>query len=271
MIAILAMIATWLFSPQAAPAAGGQPTRAADAHARAAKEPVNCLECHAKLVAERFVHGPASNDGCLECHEIVLKEQAPPAVRLKANGVDGCVSCHDEIKARLAEKHVHAPVASGECTTCHDPHSAPYQYQLKAEGPAACALCHEDIGEDLKRPVVHKPTGNCGACHDPHGGPFRGQTRRPLNELCMDCHGAGAESEEASARKPGAPAVSLSADGTQGHPVSRHIVSGPRDPKSPDRPFTCASCHNPHGTKGGRLYRFEAMSLSELCVKCHNM
>ena len=270
MTTVVTLVVMWLLA-QPAPARSDAQARAADAHARAAKEAVNCTECHAKIVAERYVHGPAGSGGCLDCHEIVAKGQGAPAVVLKAEGIEGCVSCHEEIKARVAEKHVHAPVAAGECTTCHDPHSAPYRYQLKAEGSAACTLCHEDIGEDLKRPVVHKPTANCVTCHDPHGAPFRAQTRRPLNELCMDCHGARGEAEEDTPRKAGAPMVNLDPDGKQGHPVTRHIVIGPRDPKSPDRPFTCASCHNPHGAKGGKLFRFEATSLSELCVKCHNM
>ncbi len=270
MIAVVTWFAVWLFTAQTT-ASDDAKARAADAHARAMKEPVKCTQCHADLVAARYVHGPAANDGCLDCHQIVAKPQGPAAVALRAQGTEGCVSCHDEIKSRLGEKHVHAPVAAGECTTCHDPHSAPYRYQLKAEGPEACVMCHEDIGDDLKRAVVHKPTANCVTCHDPHGGAFPRQTRRPLNELCMDCHGDSPGAEERSHRKASAPVVDLDVEGKRGHPVAGHVVTGPRDPKSPDRPFTCASCHNPHGAKGGKLFRFEAMSLSELCVKCHNM
>lgn len=271
MITIVTMLALWLVSLQSAPAAPTAQTPAADAHSRALKEPVDCVECHTTLVAARYVHGPSANDGCLTCHEIVAKEQAPVTVTLRAEGIEGCVTCHDDIKSRLDEKHVHAPVAAGECTTCHDPHSAPYRYQLKAEGNAACVLCHEDIRDDLKRSVVHEPTDDCGTCHDPHGTAFPGHTRRPLNELCMDCHVAGSESREAPPRQQAAALLHLDAEGRRGHPVMGHIVTGPRDPKSPDRPFTCVSCHNPHGAKGGALFRFDAMSVSDLCVKCHNM
>ncbi len=271
MITIVTVLGLWLFLAQTAPPAGSAQARAAGAHARALKETVNCAECHATLVAARYVHGPAANGACLDCHEVVPKEPGKAAVTLRAEGVDGCVSCHDDITSRLGERHVHAPVAAGECTTCHDPHSAPYPYQLKAQGNAACVLCHEDIGDDLKRGVAHEPAANCGTCHDPHGGPFPGQTRRPLNDLCMDCHATRPEPQEAAARGPAAVLVRLDAEGRRGHPVTGHIVLGPRDPRSPDRPFTCVSCHNPHGAKGGRLFRFDAASVSELCLKCHSM
>lgn len=270
MIAILTWLSVWLLVSQGVQASDPK-ARATDAHARAQKETVNCTDCHADLVAARYVHGPAANGGCLDCHEVVAKGQGVVSVALKAEGTDGCVSCHDDIKARLNDKHVHAPVAAGECTTCHDPHSAPFRYQLKAEGNAACVLCHEDIGEDLKRPVVHKPTVDCGTCHDPHGGQFRAQTKRPLNELCMDCHVAAPEAESQARRQLSAKVIDLDADATRGHPVTGHIVIGARDPKAPDRPFTCVSCHNPHGTKAGSLFRFEAGSVSALCVKCHTM
>jgi predicted CXXCH cytochrome family protein len=47
-----------------------------------------------------------------------------------------------------------------------------------------------------------------------------------------------------------------------------HEVSGRLDPRRPGRPFSCASCHNPHGSDNPLLFYLGANPL-ESCDGCH--
>jgi predicted CXXCH cytochrome family protein len=49
-----------------------------------------------------------------------------------------------------------------------------------------------------------------------------------------------------------------------------HTVGGPKllDPRKPDRPFSCASCHNPHGSDFPFL-AYSGANAMESCDGCH--
>ena len=73
--------------------------------------------------------------------------------------------------------------------------------------------------------------------------------------LCLDCHGAVEKSPHA-----------IKGFGNAGHPVGKREK---KDPKRPDRLFTCGSCHNPHSSDSIRLFRYPAKSTMALCRNCH--
>jgi hypothetical protein len=72
------------------------------------------------LVFRSYLLHPALEDGCEGCH--TAEEGDLGTKDLK----EACYECHDDFeKAEEGEKkYVHAPVAEGECTECHDPHYA---------------------------------------------------------------------------------------------------------------------------------------------------
>ena len=247
-----------------------------------------CLTCHVGMAEHKVVHGPVAAGACLRCHE--LKPIGGRLVMKLASGATGdrpaplCLSCHTDIATRLKEPNIHAPVESGACGACHDPHGSDFKFQVRADGNALCLQCHEDIRAALARRTVHPPAAAaCVLCHDPHASRYALQTRLPLNALCLACHFSAATApddavplEFASHRVTAAerslfekaPRIGLEPDGTRGHPVIKHPVTNRTDPKT-GAAFGCASCHNPHGSSGPRLFRFEANTLVELCRNCH--
>jgi predicted CXXCH cytochrome family protein len=50
--------------------------------------------------------------------------------------------------------------------------------------------------------------------------------------------------------------------------LAGHIIKGPVDPRRPDREFTCASCHNPHGSDHQKLFYLGDTGM-ESCAGCH--
>ncbi len=51
-----------------------------------------------------------------------------------------------------------------------------------------------------------------------------------------------------------------------GHPLSKKDKA---DPKRPDRPFYCGSCHNPHSTDTSKLFRYSSKTTIGMCINCH--
>jgi predicted CXXCH cytochrome family protein len=141
---------------------------------------------------------------------------------------------------------VHAPVAAGDCLSCHDVHRSSNPRMLKAVGAQLCLLCHK-ANYDKKH--VHAPVaaGNCLACHDPHQSDNRYQLKKYGAELCLLCH-----------KKWYAEGVS----------VHQPIMDG-----------GCILCHNPHETDNRKLlttafpeefYMPYQESSYQLCFTCHN-
>jgi predicted CXXCH cytochrome family protein len=181
---------------------------------------------------------------------------APPAeAQLKKGRVykaqqKSCADCHGkEIKEFERRRTVHAPVAAGECESCHLRHGVVGLLRLSSEDPKLCLSCHAGAGGAATEPgatgqwpagagheIVHPPGDNlkCGTCHDPHGsdGPSLLRARDPA--MCLSCHPA-AEHEG----------------------LSGHSEAG----------IGCLTCHDPHGKGKSGSLRSPA---SELCVSCHD-
>lgn len=256
-----------------------------------AQNDATCASCHTDITTRKVLHGPVAAGTCLACH---VQSQAGGRVAIGlANGATSentaplCVTCHEDMPPRLTQAHVHAPVAAGGCTVCHDPHGSAFPFQLRAQRNEACLTCHEDVAEALRQKVPHAPAAaSCVLCHEPHASRFPAQTRQALNTLCLSCHAQASPApddetpaeQQAWERALAAAGLSgsrrrigLNTAGDAGHPVSGHPVQGVRDPLEKGRELTCVSCHNPHGAAGGALFRFGAINVSGLCIKCHNL
>jgi predicted CXXCH cytochrome family protein len=57
----------------------------------------------------------------------------------------------------------------------------------------------------------------------------------------------------------------------RGHPMVKHPTSGPSDPLKKDKPFTCLSCHVPHGSETAKLLAFVLKPGEGICQQCHKM
>jgi predicted CXXCH cytochrome family protein len=183
---------------------------------------------------------------CSSCHRQAGGKIHPKdkgAVTLTEEGAKLCYQCHDS-KATL--KYVHGPVASGDCTACHDPHHADNLKLLKLAGAALCLQCHEDM---FKHKHNHAPVeaGDCLACHDPHQSSERKLLKKAVVSLCEGCH---------YKRK------------STGKDVHAPVSAG-----------NCTACHAPHGSAYPSLlkHNFPAefylpyqVDEYALCFTCHN-
>ncbi len=117
--------------------------------------------------SEYNFHPPYQQRKCTECHD-----QSRSTNRLKEPMPQLCFTCHTGFSAQYAV--MHGPVASGNCTACHNPHMSKNEKLLTRSGQQICLYCHEsklvfqnEEHEDLE------PGDNCTDCHDPHGGDDR--------------------------------------------------------------------------------------------------
>ena len=131
---------------------------------------------------------------------------------------------------------IHPPVAKS-CTECHGAHGAPSRNVLKAgEGKKQCYACHQPVDKGKNKHAALERYG-CVGCHDPHGTAYGRLVPKRVNDLCL---GLPREAGGREARQP---------DGQAGHVLGGDLV----DPRRPNRDFTCASCHNPHGSDSPKL------------------
>ncbi len=192
------------------------------------------------LVFRAYRLHPALDEGCDGCHVV-------EGVKLAAKEQKGaCYACHTDFGAAEEgkTKFLHAPVAAGECTGCHDPHfSARPKLQKLEKG---CLECHDPVPADG---VVHRPVADadCKACHGPHVGAAPKQLLRAGNALCLGCH-ERFHAQHRSAAVKGA--------------ATRIPDDFPRDKAE----LACLGCHKPHQSPERRLF---AKNQGALCRTCH--
>jgi predicted CXXCH cytochrome family protein len=195
-----------------------------------------------QLLFQTYRLHPALDDGCESCHFV-------EGGKLRAKGQkEACYSCHDDFsKAKEGKKaFVHSPVASGECTGCHDPHfSAKPKLQKLSKG---CLECHDPFPSNG---TVHRPVANndCGSCHSPHAGPAPKQLVRPGNALCLACHEKFHEFHRSAE-------------------VRGKVTELPDDFPRDKGEMACLGCHAPHQSVEEHLFR---MKQQDLCKSCHRM
>lgn len=175
------------------------------------KMPDLCTDCHEqvekKLKGAKTQHKPLQQESsCGSCHS---PHFSTTAALLPKPEQDVCLGCHgtdslgtpprDNVMKQLdGKKELHAPLKSGRCGNCHDPHGSPYGKLLQGPYPSEfyapykegdydfCLSCHDK--SLLRFPettiytrfrngnnnlhylhVVNKRKGRtCRACHEPH-------------------------------------------------------------------------------------------------------
>jgi predicted CXXCH cytochrome family protein len=150
-----------------------------------------------------------------------------------------CLSCHVDFEQTLSRKHVHTPVAAGNCADCHDPHASEHGQLLAAEPEAICTTCHADVVPAEPRSAHDAvAAGRCVECHDPHASDAPKGLRAEGNGLCLGCHA----------------------------PLGQAIAGA--EHKHPPVEADCLGCHTPHASQSAPALL--ARQVPQLCVQCHD-
>src|SRR3990170_4291815 len=96
-------------------------------------------------------------------------------VKLKAEGSSLCFSCHEKLKEKSQLANVHLPFKQGNCTGCHNPHTARFPKLLAKKGGELCYSCHQDKKGRFTAALAHRPVmqGECTSCHQSHASPIK--------------------------------------------------------------------------------------------------
>jgi predicted CXXCH cytochrome family protein len=90
-------------------------------------------------------------------------------------------------------------------------------------------------------------------------------------DVCLDCHAEITKKQHAivgfgTGRHPLGELKKVKKDKTKEFEMKELM-----DPARPGKPFYCGSCHDPHSTDVNKLFRFNARTGMDLCMKCHKM
>ncbi len=139
--------------------------------------------------------------------------------------IQNCAECHKRI---LSKKYVHGTAGFGDCNVCHlEDNKNGVKYTVQQSIVEICINCHNNMRIDNYR-YAHGPfvAGSCEVCHDLHSSEYPHQLKMDTKDLCISCHH--------EFKKPGVI-----------HVVTKHPLSGKRDPSRPGKMLQCSSCHNP--------------------------
>lgn len=203
-----------------------------------------------------------------------------------------CLTCHLDFSEKMKKKFIHTPLAQGECTGCHNPHTSSHAKLMAAGKEAICSQCHDNLAPDGAR-SAHKVVkeGKCVSCHDPHSSNNPKNLLEAGNKLCFSCHKKMAEKIEKSKFKhapvakdclgchtPHASANNEYLLKTEAKSLclNCHQTDKPtfkaRHLNYPVEKSRCTSCHDPHGSsQGAILYdNVHQPLLKKMCNQCHN-
>ena len=202
-----------------------------------------------------------------------------------------CLECHDAFKEKLKNPFVHTPVKTGECSECHNPHTASHGKLLDEDPNKICNKCHEGIVPKNSK-SSHKVVmdGNCVKCHDPHAYNNKFLLLKEGNALCLECHKnignaiAKVKFKHNPVEKGCMNCHEPHASAKAKHLLKDDLVTLCLSCHKPDRPAfarqhmnypvtkaDCSSCHNSHGSdKGGILFdNVHQPVANKACTQCH--
>jgi DmsE family decaheme c-type cytochrome len=209
-------------------------------------------------------------------------------------GAEGklCLNCHSDFEEKVKSKFVHTPVKTGECSGCHNPHTAAHGKLLDASPNSVCFKCHGNVIPQ-KAGSTHKVAveGNCVKCHDPHGSNNKANLIKAGNDLCLSCHKAVGDAV-AKVKFKHTPVENGCLNCHDPHASEKSVRLLKRavpdlcvECHKPDRPSfskqhvnypvakaNCTSCHNPHGsnTAGILFDAVHAPVAGKRCSQCHD-
>lgn len=209
-----------------------------------------CISCHETLRALKTVKHVPMGSGCLTCHDVsegLEHPQQKDSIRLKEDVPRLCYSCHPE--GNYQDSHIHQPVLSGKCVSCHNPHHSENEYLLVKNVPEICFECHDK--ENFKRKYEHTVSskGCVRRCHNVHASSFPYLLHDAALDICLTCHASQATGRH----------VLSVLSGGKVHPV-RGVI----DPSNPTKEISCVSCHDPHSSNYPKL-----APSRRLCSRCH--
>lgn len=110
--------------------------------------------------SEASIHKPYLERKCEACHAADKKLLMP---------VPGlCFKCHTDF--RISQVYTHGPVASGNCTKCHNQHLSQYPKLLIRQGQQLCTTCHAPAELFRNKNHINIEDAACVKCHNAHGG-----------------------------------------------------------------------------------------------------
>lgn len=113
-------------------------------------------------------HRPYAEKKCKACHDFTSR------VGLVRPKLELCVICHKDFIIKDKTVNVHGPVAVGDCSACHLPHTSPNKALLERNETQICSKCHQERRQAAHmhdRVIARGMT--CVDCHDPHYGAAR--------------------------------------------------------------------------------------------------
>jgi predicted CXXCH cytochrome family protein len=211
-----------------------------------------CGRCHEeqlKALDAQHKHEAVEGEDCLSCHEAHGGRFRGLLVQSQQ---ELCSDCHDigdlvvELEHGGDEVHatgLHAPVAEGSCSGCHDAHGSKFANLLKRESENLCYGCHVQEKIDFAAGRPHDPVakGECNKCHTPHGSTGRQLAAMTEPSMCTQCH----DFNDAAL-----------ANRHRGYDVSES---------------RCSSCHTPHSSSVDNLlnaFTHDPFAEQE-CDACH--
>ncbi len=265
-----------------------------------------CMVCHEAKRQEfdqEVIHPPVE-EGCIDCHD---PHQSSKRFQLRGDGdklSSLCFNCHED--EMFIQDHQHGPVATGDCTACHNPHASSNNQLLVApkEQGKLCFECHETVKKQMDRKNIHDPVAeDCGNCHDPHSSETEYQLVASAEKICESCHrdvtpeiyeaidSAQYEHEPVAAgqcvqchQPHGSDVESLlkgkgiNLCGTC-HEELGYDINESKNLHGPVKTGACTECHNVHGSEFSRLlvryfpekfYNTYEPGAYDLCFGCHN-
>lgn len=203
-----------------------------------------------------------------------------------------CLSCHTTFTEKMQKKHIHTPLAKGECSGCHNPHASLHEKLMEAEADEICFRCHDSLvpeGARSSHQVVAE--GKCVSCHDPHSSDNPANLLQAGSRLCFSCHKEmgekiaenkfkhspvekdclGCHTPHASAAnskllKLEVPGLCLNCHKTDKASFKKQHLDYPVEKGR------CTSCHDPHGSNTGAILadNVHAPVSKKMCNQCHN-
>ena len=185
--------------------------------------------------------------------------------KLKQSGSELCFSCHEEERTAFNKQHVHSPVRDGDCTVCHNPHTAKYEFMLSESMPELCYSCHTDEAESFNQASnVHTAVkqGKCAGCHDPHASDNEHLQKKTDAELCYSCHEQEAQDFRAGEiHSPVEAGECFVCHEPHASGFHMQLVDAPRE--------LCLTCHDAEDAGFHRAHEQYPVSVSN-CISCHS-